>query len=99
MARAAASVRFILGSALLRRLRPSRRLIPKQPRPVASPTSFAALSLALRRWSKLDQTYCQFPRVAAFEYSVARVSSLDRLGMIGLACSTLLSSGASQGSG
>jgi hypothetical protein len=49
-------------------------------------------ALALRRPSKSDQTSFQLPRVAAFEYSVARVSKK-------LACSTPLSSGVSQGSG
>ena len=55
--------------------------------------SFAAtLALAALRLSKLSQTSFQFPRVAALEYSVARVSKK-------LACSTPLSSGASQGRG
>src|SRR3546814_10157291 len=57
----------------------------------ASPSSFAAgPALAFWRLSKLSHTSFQFPRVAAFEYSVARCSKK-------LACSTPLSSGASQG--
>lgn len=54
-----------------------------------SPPSFA---LALRRWSKLAHTVFQSPRVAPFEYSVARVSKK-------FACSTPFSKGVSQGSG
>src|SRR3546814_7716528 len=52
----------------------------------ASPSSFAAgPALAFWRLSKLSHTSFQFPRVAAFEYSVARRSKK-------LACSTPLSS-------
>ena len=50
------------------------------------------VSFAFRRESKLDHTSFQFPRVAALEYSVARVSKK-------LACSTPFNSGASQGRG
>src|SRR3546814_5990738 len=57
----------------------------------ASPAGAASsLVLAFLRLSKLVHTLFQSPRVAPFEYSVARVSKK-------LACSTPLSSGASQG--
>src|SRR3546814_8663205 len=52
----------------------------------------AATAFAFWRRSKLSHTSFQLPRVAAFEYSVARVSKK-------LACSTPFSSGASHGSG
>src|SRR5690606_2511167 len=68
--------------------------IPSDEKPLQSlaRTSFAASPfLALGRASKLAQTSFQFPRVAAFEYWVARVSKK-------LACSTPLISGAGLGS-
>src|SRR5690606_19591207 len=65
---------------------------PNNPGPSPSSASFAAAPLAFCRAAKLAQTSFQFPLVAAFEYSVARVSKK-------LACSTPLISGASQGSG
>src|SRR3990167_6709544 len=58
--------------------------------PSSSPSTSFALVRFLR--SKLSHTSFQLPRVAALEYSVARVSKK-------LACSTPFSSGASHGSG
>src|SRR5690606_29779859 len=52
----------------------------------------SSLAFAFLRLSKLCQTVFQSPRVAALEYSVARVSKK-------FACSTPLRSGASQGRG
>src|SRR5205085_2368055 len=62
------------------------------PSPLALPSFAAVSALAFIRRSKLSHTVFQSPRVAALEYSVARVSKK-------LACSTPLSIGASQGSG
>src|SRR5438128_283607 len=58
----------------------------------ADKPSFAASDFAFCLRSKLSQTSPQLPRVAALEYSVARVSKK-------LACSTPFNSGASHGRG
>ena len=65
---------------------------PNSPGPSSARSLASSPFFAFWRWSKLDQTSCQLPLVAPFEYSVARVSKK-------LACSTPFSSGASQGSG